>query len=163
MADPNILLLRIDNRLVHGQVAMAWTSALGANLLVVADNVAAEDKLQQELMSMTAESVGVGIRFFTLQKTIDIIAKASPSQKIFIVCKTPKDARTLVEGGVPIHSINVGNMHFSEGKKALTKKVYVDDKDVTDFKAIMIKVNDIFVQDTPGDRKDSLEILLKNQ
>ena len=154
---PNILMTRIDNRLVHGQVGVTWTTALGANLLVVVDDIAASDPVQQQLMSMTAESSGVGIRFFTIQKTIDVIHKAAPSQKIFIVCKTPEVARKLVDGGVPIKELNVGNMHFSEGKRAITKKVYVDDKDVEDLKYIESKGVKVFAQDTPGDIKNSIE------
>ena len=53
---PNILLTRIDNRLVHGQVGVTWTKTLGANLIVVADDTAAEDRIQQSLMSVTAKS-----------------------------------------------------------------------------------------------------------
>ena len=55
----------------------------------------------------------VGARFFTLQKTIDIIHKAAPSQKIFLVVRTPQNALTLIKGGVPIKEINVGNLHFA--------------------------------------------------
>ena len=95
---PNILLTRIDNRLVHGQVGVTWTKTLGANLIVVADDTAAEDRIQQSLMSVTAKSSGVGIRFFTIEKTAAIIGRAAPEQKIFIVCRTPKDVRRLVEG-----------------------------------------------------------------
>ena len=53
---PNILLVRIDNRLVHGQVGITWTTSLGANLIVVADDLSAKDPLQQQLMRITAES-----------------------------------------------------------------------------------------------------------
>ena len=94
---PNILLVRIDNRLVHGQVGITWTTSLGANLIVVADDLSAKDPLQQQLMRITAESSGAGIRFFTIEKTINIIHKASPAQKIFIVCRTPNEVRELVE------------------------------------------------------------------
>ena len=85
MAEPSIKLARIDNRLVHGQVGCSWVGATGANLIVVADDDCANDEIQKSLMKMTADSAGVGIRFFTLQKTIDVIHKASPSQQIFIV------------------------------------------------------------------------------
>ena len=78
---PNILLTRIDNRLVHGQVGVTWTKTLGANLIVVADDTAAEDRIQQSLMSVTAKSSGVGIRFFTIEKTAAIIGRAAPEQK----------------------------------------------------------------------------------
>ena len=51
---------------------------------------------------MTADAVGVQIRFFSIKKTIEIIGKAAPSQKIFIVAKTPQVIEQLVDGGVPI-------------------------------------------------------------
>ncbi|MDN6073157.1 MAG: PTS sugar transporter subunit IIB, partial [Enterobacterales bacterium] len=96
-------------------------------------------------------------RFFSLQKTIDIIGKASAAQKIFIVCRTPQEARFLVEGGVPIKSVNVGNMHFVEGKRAITKKVYVDDQDLNNLRAIQAAGVDVFIQDTPSDSKHSID------
>jgi len=113
--EPNIVMLRIDNRLVHGQVGVTWTTSLQANLLVVVDDEAASSPIQQQLMSMTAENAGVGIRFFSLEKTIEVIHKASPQQRIFMVCKTPQIVRQLLDGGVPIKQVNVGNMHFSDG------------------------------------------------
>jgi galactosamine PTS system EIIB component len=154
---PNILLARIDNRLVHGQVGVTWTSSLGANLIVVVDDDAANQPVQQQLMTMTADNAGVGIRFFTVEKTINIISKASATQKIFIVCKTPSVVKSLVDGGVPIKDVNVGNMHFSTGKRAITKKVYVDDQDVQDLKYIQTKGVNVFIQDTPGDPKHNIE------
>lgn len=153
----NILLGRIDNRLVHGQVGVTWTISLGANLIVVADDNVATNGLQQQLMEVTAESSGAGVRFFTIEKTINIISKAAPSQKIFIVCKTPKEMRQLVEGGVPIKDVNVGNMHFEKGKRQISKKVYVDDKDLEDLHYIKSKGVNVFIQDVPGDIKEYIK------
>lgn len=82
MTKPNILLTRIDNRLVHGQVGMTWTNTLGANLVVVANDEVATDSVQQNLMDMVLPET-VQIRFFTLEKTIRIIGKAAPHQKNF--------------------------------------------------------------------------------
>lgn len=154
---PNIKLVRIDNRLVHGQVGVTWTASLGINLLVVVDDEAAINPVQQQLMTMTADNAGVGIRFFSIAKTIEVIHKASPSQQIFIVAKTPDVVRQLVAGGVPIKAVNVGNMHFAEGKQALSKKVYVDDKDLSDLAFIKRSGIDVFLQDTPGDLKKQFE------
>lgn len=154
---PNILLTRIDNRLVHGQVGSIWTPSLGANLLVVVDDAAAGDPLQQQLMAMTAEASSVGIRFFTVEHTIKVISKAAPAQRIFIVCKNPQVVRQLIDGGVPIKEVNVGNMHFLPGKKAITKKVYVDDQDLEDLKYVQAKGVNVFIQDTPGDIKYNIE------
>ncbi|MDC9607100.1 PTS N-acetylgalactosamine transporter subunit IIB [Xenorhabdus griffiniae] len=135
MSTPNILMTRIDNRLIHGQVGVTWTNSLGANLVVVANDEASADPVAQSLMDMVV-SDDVQTRYFTLQKTIDVIHKAADRQKIFIVCKTPQDVLTLVKGGVPIKFVNVGNMHFSEGKKQIHKTVSVDDADINAFREL---------------------------
>lgn len=157
MAGPNILLTRIDNRLIHGQVGCTWTMTLGANLILVADDEVAESELQQQLMAATAETSGAGVRFFSVKKTIETIHKASDRQKIFIVCKNPSVARQLVEGGVPIKEVNVGNMHFLPGKKAISKKVYVDDRDMEDLQAMQEKGVNVYIQDVPGDTKEKIK------
>ena len=135
MAEPNILLTRIDNRLIHGQVATQWNSTLGANLILVANDDVAGNKMRQNLMNMAAPT-GVATRFFSLQKTIDVIHKASPKQHIFLVAENPSDVLTLVKGGVPIRKVNIGNMHMSEGKRQVATSVAVDDADVSAFKEL---------------------------
>ncbi|VBB09383.1 Hypothetical protein LUCI_4673 [Lucifera butyrica] len=153
---PNILLTRIDNRLVHGQVGVTWTTSLGANLLLVADDAIAQDSLQQQLMAVTAEASGAQIRFFSVEHTIQVIHQASPAQKIFLICKTPAVVRRLIDGGVPIEAVNVGNMHFAPGKRPLSKKVYVDDTDLADLRYIQARGIEMFIQDTPGDARHSV-------
>ncbi|WP_435927984.1 PTS galactosamine transporter subunit IIB [Dryocola sp. BD613] len=158
MATPNILLTRIDNRLVHGQVGVTWTTTLGANLLIVVDDEVAKDEIQQKLMGITAEAYSVGIRFFTVEKTIAIIDKATPNQKIFIICRTPRTVKRLVEGGVPLKEVNVGNMHFSEGKRQISSKVYINDEDLDDFRYLKSQAVNIFIQDVPGNPKEQVPI-----
>lgn len=156
---PDILLTRIDNRLVHGQVGVAWTSALGGcNLIVVADDLAAGDPLQQSLMTATARNAGCGIRFFTLDKTIAVIHKASPNQHILLVVRDPQGARKLVEGGVPIDKLCIGNMHMAPGKTVCgNPHVYMDEQDRQDLRAIRSKGVEVYIQIAPGDRKQDFE------
>ncbi|MCI1032248.1 PTS galactosamine transporter subunit IIB [Raoultella terrigena] len=156
MSTPNILLTRIDNRLVHGQVGVTWTSTIGANLLIVVDDEVANDDIQQKLMGITADTYGFGIRFFSIEKTIAIIAKAAPHQKIFLICRTPAIVRKLIEGGLSLKDVNVGNMHFSEGKKQISSKVYVDDSDLDDLRFIKRSGINLFIQDVPGDAKEGI-------
>lgn len=161
MSDPDIVLTRVDNRLVHGQVGVVWTSSVGANLLLVANDDTAADELQQQLMAATAESSGVGIRFWTIEKTIANIHKASPRQHIFLIVRTPQDARRLVEGGVAIRQLNIGNMHFSTGKEQVTKYTYMDQADKDDLKAIADSGVDVFIQETPEDKKIKIQEVIK--
>jgi len=145
---PNILLTRIDNRLIHGQVATQWTSSIGANLLLVANDEVSTNQVRQGLMDMAAPS-GVATRYFSIQKTIDIISKAADRQKIFIICETPEDVLRLVEGGVPIKKVNIGNMHMAEGKRQVATTVAVDDKDVAAFKKLRELGVELYIQRVP--------------
>lgn len=155
---PNILLTRIDNRLIHGQVATQWTGSIGANLLLVANDEVSTNEMRQGLMNMAAPA-GAQTRFFTLQKTIDIIHKAADRQKIFIICETPQDVLTLVEGGVPITKVNIGNMHMAEGKRQVATSVAVDDADVAAFKRLQELGVELFIQRVPQTGIEPLEKL----
>lgn len=158
MAEINIIFSRIDNRLVHGQVGMVWVNTVGANIVVVVDDEVVNDHVQQELMRMTVATNKIPIRFWSVQQTIETIWKASPSQKIFIVAKTPKVMRQLVEGGVPIKTINIGNMHTSAGKRQYkTAYVYVDDQDLEDLEAMKAKGVQISIQVLPEYKKINID------
>lgn len=155
---PNILLTRIDNRLIHGQVATQWTGSIGANLLLVANDEVSTNEMRQGLMNMAAPA-GAQTRFFSLQKTIDIIHKASEKQKIFIICETPQDVLTLVEGGVPIKKLNIGNMHMAEGKRQVATSVAVDDADVAAFKRLKELGVELSIQRVPQIAEEPIEKL----
>ena len=148
MSEPNILLTRIDNRLIHGQVATQWNGTIGANLILVANDSVAGNKMRQNLMDMAAPN-GVATRYFSLQKTIDVIHKAAPRQKIFIICENPEDVLTLIKGGVPIKKVNIGNMHMAEGKRQVATCVAVNDADVQAFREIQERGVELEIRRVP--------------
>lgn len=150
MSDLNIVFTRVDNRLVHGQVANVWLGSINANLVVVVDDDTAKDPMLKSIMKMTTDARGVGIRFFSVEKAIDTLPKASASQKIFLVAKTPKVIRTLVENGINIPQCNIGNMHFEEGKRVYKEShVYVNDNDLDDIQYLKDHGVDIYIQMLP--------------
>lgn len=155
MSEPNILLSRVDNRLVHGQVGMTWANTLGANLIVVANDDVSKDSVQQNLMEMVI-SDAIGIRFFSLEKTARIISKAAPRQKILLVIRTPQDALELVKNGVPIKKLNIGNMHFSEGKEHITTNISVSKDDIQTFKELNKLGIKLEIQNVPNEHATDL-------
>lgn len=155
---PNIVLTRIDNRLIHGQVATQWTNVIGANLILVANDDVANNKMRQSLMDMAAPN-GVATRYFTIEKTINVIGKAADRQKIFIVCENPQDVLKLVEGGVPITKVNIGNMHHSEGKRQVATVVSVDDADVEAFKKLREHGVELEIRKVPQESAENVEKL----
>ncbi len=157
---PNILLTRIDNRLVHGQVATQWCGSIGANLILVANDKVEKDTLRQGLMDMAAPSYA-SMRYWSLEKTINNIHKAADRQLIFIVCETPEDVLKLVEGGVPIKKVNIGNMHMAECKRQVAGSVAVDDKDVEAFKKLRELGVELEIRRVPSEPSESIEKLFK--
>ena len=147
--DNNILLARID-----GQIVCLWAGAVGANLIVVADDETAENEIEKSVMKMAASSLGFDTRFFTIQKTIDIIDQASDDQHILLICQTPKDLRRVIEGGVKIKEVDIGNLYYDEGEEKLTDKVSVSKEDVKDLNYIKKHVDKIYIQDTPDSPKE---------
>lgn len=155
---PNIVLTRIDNRLIHGQVATMWASTVGANLLLVANDVVSKDEFRQNLMDMAAPTF-TQTRYFSLEKTINIIHKANDSQKIAIICETPKDVLTLVKGGVPIKKVNIGNMHMAQGKKQVTKAVCIDESDRSVFLQLQELGVELEIRRVPSESADDIKKL----
>ena len=123
------------------------------------DDAVANDPVQQNLMDMVLPE-GVQSRYFTIEKTINVIHKASDAQKIFLVVKTPQDALKLVEGGVPIKYLNIGNMHFSEGKKQISATVSVDEDDIKTLKRLNELGVELDLRGVPSDKgKNIMELI----
>ncbi|MDH2925136.1 PTS system N-acetylgalactosamine-specific EIIB component (Man family) [Nicoletella semolina] len=157
---PNIVLNRVDERLIHGQVGVQWVGFAGANLVLVANDEVAQDEMQQNLMEMVLAD-GIDVRFWSLKKVIDNIHRAADRQKILLVCRSPADFLKLVEGGVPIKKINVGNMHFIEGKQQVHKTVSVSTYDIDAFKRLQALGVECYIQGVPTEESIDLFKLLK--
>ena len=148
MSNVNIEMMRIDERLIHGQGQM-WLNALGVNTVIVANDEASNDTIQQT----------IAMRFFSIEKTCELIHKASPKQKIFLVVKTPEDALKLIDGGVPVSEINIGNIHNAPGKQAVTRSIFLGDNDKAALRELLEKHNMKFnTKTTPSGNDGALEV-----
>lgn len=135
MAQPKILLTRIDDRFIYGQDVELWNEVAGTNLVLVVNDEIAADSRKWAPMRVAAPE-GVWTRFFSVQRTIDIIHTATPRQLILIMVASPVDALALVKGGVPITKISIGHMQAGEGKRSATPTIAVDDTDIAAFKEL---------------------------
>lgn len=161
MNTPNIEMMRVDERLIHGQGQM-WLNSLGVNTVIVANDEASEDKIQQTLMK-TVVPKSVAMRFFSVQKTCDVIFKASPKQSIFLVCKTIEDAAKLIEGGVPVKEINLGNIHNCAGKKQVTRSIFLNDGERKNIKMLIEKHGIKFnTRTTPSGNDGAVQVDISN-
>lgn len=98
--------LRIDNRLIHGQVAVTWMSHIGAQAIIVCNDQVAADPIQKMALPLAAR--GSKVLVYTVDETIQY-AKDHPTETMFVICKFPSDAKRVIESGVEIDTVNVGN------------------------------------------------------
>lgn len=124
---PNIKMVRIDQRLIHGQ-GQLWIKSLGVNLVICANDKVAEDSIQQTLMKSVVPQEA-NVRFWNLERTAKVIWKAAPSQSIFVVVSSPEDALKLVEMGFPMEELNVGNIHATDDKEKISQFIYLGQED----------------------------------
>ena len=159
MAQPKILLTRIDDRFIYGQDVELWNEAVGTNLVLIVNDEIAADSRKWAPMRVAAPE-GVWTRFFSVQKTIDVIHTATPRQWILIMIASPADALALVKGGVPITKISIGHMQTGEGKRPVTPAVAVDDEDVAALKELQELGIELEIRYLPDAEPDPLDDLL---
>jgi galactosamine PTS system EIIB component len=145
-----IVLVRVDNRLVHGQVGGPWSASLDVNVLVVVDDKVVLDPLQQKLMEFVANSNNIRILFFSVNDFIDAAISSNAHSKMFVVVRNVQTVREIVEAGIPVDSVNLGNMHYEKGKVPLSRKVYVNEEDAKGLQVLLDNKVDVFMQDVPG-------------
>lgn len=159
MAQPRILLTRIDDRFIYGQDVELWNEAVGSNLvLIVNDEIAADSRQWAPMRVATPD--GIWIRFFSVQRTIDIIHTAAPRQLILIMVASPADALALVKGGVPITKISIGHMQAGEDKRLITPAVAVDDTDVAVLREPQKLGIELEIRYLPSSNPDPLRLVI---
>lgn len=133
MAD--IALTRVDDRLLHGQVGRDWVKQEGCDLIVVANDRIAGDRQVQKLMNI-ATPIFAETVFWTIERTISDLEKDFEDHKALILVESPEDAYKLVEAGLDIQTVNVGNMREFDGDEKINEDVYVSSEDRKYFKKL---------------------------
>ncbi len=126
-------LARIDDRLIHGQVATRWTKETNVKrIIVVSDDVAA-DKVRSTLLTQVAPP-GVTAHVVDVAKMIRVYNNPKyAGERVMLLFTNPTDVERIVEGGVKITSVNIGGMAFRQGKTQVNNAISVDAKDIEAF------------------------------
>jgi mannose/fructose/sorbose-specific phosphotransferase system IIB component len=118
-----ISMIRIDERLIHGQVTMGWARTSSANLILAVNDLVAEDPFQKKLM-MLAAPVGATVEIYSVDEVVEKLnANAWPNATILLLLRNPVDMLRLVEKGIQVKKVNVGGVRSPEAKIKLTKEV----------------------------------------
>ncbi|HEP1466492.1 TPA: PTS mannose transporter subunit IIAB [Streptococcus pyogenes] len=156
-----INLARVDTRLLHGQVATAWTPASKADRIIVVSDEVAQDDLRKQLIKQAAPG-GVKANVVPISKLIE--ASKDPrfgNTHALILFQTPQDALRAVEGGVEINELNVGSMAHSTGKTMVNNVLSMDKEDVATFEKLRDLGVTFDVRKVPNDSKKNLFELIQ--
>lgn len=159
MTQPKILLARIDDRFIYGQDVELWNEAVGPNLVLIVNDEIAADSRKWAPMRVAAPE-GVWTRFFSVQRTVDIIHTATPRQLILIMVASPAEALALVKGGVPITKISIGHMQTGEGKRSVTPAVAIDDADIVALKELQKLGVELEIRYLPSSNPDPIQLVI---
>ena len=124
-----LVLFRIDDRLVHAQVVLGWGREIKPDRILVADDVVAADEWERNIY-LSAVPPEMKISIMPLRETVNqLTIGIFDSERVLLLVKGPKEALRLLELGLRHKDINVGGMHFSEGKEKILDNVYIDKED----------------------------------
>ncbi|AUX11697.1 PTS mannose/fructose/sorbose transporter subunit IIB [Latilactobacillus sakei] len=153
--------IRIDDRLIHGQVATRWSTGLRATRIMVIDNDVANDDVQKSVLRMAAPS-GISTSIITEEKAItNIKAGKYENQRVLLVVRRPKVLLNLINAGLPIDKINVGNMSNRDNTTQVKKSVSLTAEERADIEAIMAKGVLVTAQMVPDDPETDFKQFLK--
>lgn len=124
-----VALVRIDDRLVHGQVVEGWIPHLKAEQVVVVSDAAASDGTHQALMRM-AMPEGIGLRVLAVSAAVaEAAGLEGARERTLILAPSPREVLALVEGGLRVKAVNVGGLHYVAGRVQLGKVIYLGEED----------------------------------
>ena len=121
---------RIDERLIHGQVAMVWTNTVSATRIAVVNDEAVKDEMIIAGLKM-AKPAGVKLSILSKKKAVEKFnSDVYDNEKVFLITKNLEDMQFLVENNVKTGTVNVGNIAKREGSVQIKKSVYVTQEDI---------------------------------
>lgn len=124
-----MLWVRIDNRLIHGQVIETWLPHTRAKSLVVANDAMAADDLQQQIASL-AIPARIDVSFLPINTVQAFVTRNTEKlQDTLVLVENCSDAKRIREAGFMFETLNIGNLHYSPGKKQICNHVALSEED----------------------------------
>ena len=145
----SFVLKRVDDRLIHGQVLVAWGSRLDPRRIWVADDAAADDPWERELFGAAAP--GIDVRVVSLAEMARAYAdEAGAPGGAFLLLRNLESARRLMASGAALSQLNIGGLHHAPGKAKVSEYVYLDEADRAAARALAASGVRLEVQDVPS-------------
>ncbi len=153
-----MIIYRVDDRLVHGQVIVGWIKNLELKWLYLIDNEITEN--QQMIMRLTVPQEVE----FKILKTIDVKDKIShdfSDKSGMVLVKSPSEILSLLEAGIKIKKVHIGGLHFKPGRSQYCEFIFLSPKEVEAIREIISHGTIVMVQSLPNRREIPVEKLIQ--
>jgi mannose/fructose/N-acetylgalactosamine-specific phosphotransferase system component IIB len=152
-----VVLARIDDRLIHGQVTVGWSEQLRPDRILLANNAIAADLWQTRVYASTVPP-DIEVSILPVSKAAASLADNDhAAERVLLLTGSPEEMAELVRIGVPVSEVNVGGLHFGPGKRKMLPFVYVDGQDLKAFMRLREMGLLLSAQQVPGGREYLLD------
>jgi PTS system mannose-specific IIB component len=145
-----ISLVRVDNRLIHGQVVEAWLPHLKAARVVVADDEAAQSPLIRAAMGLAVQPT-VDVTIEPLLQ-VDFPAIAQDALRTLILVRDIDAVVQAQQRGLPVKALNLGNVHFETGRRQVSSSVFLSREDLEQLRQLAAAGAEVEARGVPSDR-----------
>lgn len=156
-----VTLMRIDERLLHGQVAATWLNYVQASSILIANDEVMENEMAKLAIKM-AKPADIRLAIRTVEGAAELLKDPRTQPiSIFVLVRTPEDAIRLVEKTDCIHHVNVGGIKKKDGSKMVATAVYVTQEDIENLKKLETMVDELEFRMVSSDTKKYVKDLFK--
>lgn len=153
-------IIRVDDRLIHGQVTAGWVRPLGIERIVLANDAVATDTWQKEIYSL-AVPAEIEVKIFIVTEAIEYLKMINDKKKTIVVINSLKDALAIVKSGIKVAKLNIGGLHFEVGKRPFATYIFLSDEDIKCAKEIIDLGVSLEGREIPGSPMINLDNLIK--
>lgn len=157
----DIRLVRIDDRLIHGQVTTVWAKRLDIERILVVSDAVTKDNLRKTLLQQAAPP-GIKVNVITVQKMIEIYAnRLFDEMRVILLFTNPMEVSEVVKAGIHFPSVNIGAMGYTAGKKMISNTIAVNGIDIAAFYYLSEQGIELEIRKVITDNKQNLMDVLK--
>lgn len=155
-----ISLIRIDDRLIHGQVMTRWVKHVETTTILIIDDDLVNDDFMVSVLEMSVPK-GIKLKVVNIASAISILTTNEDDEKYLILTKSPNPLLKLVQNNVPITNIILGGMGVNSIRKNFYRNLAASDEEITSFKALIELGIFIEIQAIPSDKAIDLSSIIK--
>lgn len=154
-----IVLARIDDRLIHGQVMTAWLQYTGGNHIVIVDEATATDEFTKSIISMAVPG-GIDLSIAGIEEGAAILKNLASNDKVIILTKGPETYLALIKQGVQLEKIIIGGMGANKNRSKFYKNISASETERETFKKILANNCELNIHIIPDEKSVSVKGIL---